>query len=157
MTSDPLGLINRLGAALTGEGSMFDRVRRETSLDRLSEMLPYRLFDDEDGLYLNAASTGWVLEFVPLLGADETVIGVLSEMLSDGVPDKAHLQIMTWASPRVGTVLDKWASDRGGEGGVFKNLALHRVDHLRRGAFDSLSKHAPFHTRQFRIFNQEST
>ncbi|MEL7322575.1 MAG: type IV secretion system protein TraC [Pseudomonadota bacterium] len=152
MANDPLGLVNRIGAAITGEGSMFDRVRRETSLDRLSEMLPYRLYDEDEGLYINAASTGWILEFVPLLGADETVIAVLSEMLSDGVPDKAHLQLMTWASPRVGTVLDKWAGDRGGEGGVFKKLALHRVDHLRRGAFQSLSKHAPFHTRQFRVF-----
>ncbi|MEM9093944.1 MAG: type IV secretion system protein TraC [Pseudomonadota bacterium] len=152
MHADPLGLLNRVGAALTGEGSMFDRIRQETSLDRLSEMLPYRLYDDEHGLYLNANSTGWILEIVPLLGADDTVVNVLSEMFSDGIPDHAHLQIITWASPRVGPVLDAWATARGGEAGVFKKLALHRVAHLRAGAFDSLSREAPFLTRQFRVF-----
>ncbi|MEM1148654.1 MAG: type IV secretion system protein TraC, partial [Pseudomonadota bacterium] len=96
--------------------------------------------------------TGWILEIVPFLGADDTVIGVLSEMFSDGIPDNAHLQIITWASPRIGPVLDKWATARGGEAGVFKKLALHRVAHLRAGAFDSLSKHAPFLTRHFRVF-----
>ena len=152
MTTDPLGLLNRLGAALTGEGSLYDSVRRETSLDRLSEMLPYRLHDDEAGLYLNANSCGWILEIVPFLGADDTVVNVLAEMLSDGVPDGAHLQILNWASPRVGPVLDTWATARGGEAGVFKKLALHRVDHIRKGAFESLSREAPFLARQFRVF-----
>lgn len=152
MTTDPLGLLNRVGAALTGEGSLFDGVRRETSLDRLSEMLPYRLWDEEKALYLNAASTGWILEIVPFLGADETVVSVLAEMFSDGIPDNAYLQILNWASPRIGPVLDSWATARGGEAGVFKTLALHRVDHLRRGAFRSLSAHAPFLARQFRVF-----
>ena len=152
MTTDPLGLLNRVGAALTGEGSLFDGVRRETSLDRLSEMLPYRLWDEEKGLYLNASSRGWILEIVPFLGADETVVSVLAEMFSDGIPDNAYLQILNWASPRIGPVLDSWATARGGEAGVFKTLALHRVDHLRRGAFRSLSAHAPFLARQFRVF-----
>ncbi|MEM9838010.1 MAG: type IV secretion system protein TraC [Pseudomonadota bacterium] len=152
MTSAPLTFVDRLGAALTGEGSLFDRVRRETTLDRLTELLPYRLYSEDDDLYLNAHSTGWVLEVVPLLGADETVVAVLSEMLSDGIPDGAYLQIISWASPRVGAVLDSWAAARGGENAVFEKLALHRVAYLRNGAFEGLSAHAPFLPRRFRLF-----
>ncbi|MEL7042498.1 MAG: type IV secretion system protein TraC [Pseudomonadota bacterium] len=152
MTTDPLGLLNRLGAALTGEGSMFDRVREETSLDRLSEMCPYRVHDSDNGIYINAASVGWVLEIVPFLGADETVVSVLAEMFSDSIPDKAHLQIINWASPRIDPVLTSWATARGGTSPFFAKLAKHRVDHFRRGAFDSLSAHAPMFTRQFRVF-----
>ncbi|MEL7541851.1 MAG: DUF5934 domain-containing protein, partial [Pseudomonadota bacterium] len=62
------------------------------------------------------------------------------------------MQVITWASPRIGPILDRWAGDRAGEGGVFKKLALHRIAHLQRGAFNSLSKHAPFMARQFRTF-----
>lgn len=152
MIADGLDVLSRIGAALTGEGSLFDGVRRETSLDRLSEMLPYRLFDEKTGLYLNANSCGFVLELVPFLGADDSVINVLAETLSDGIPDGAHLQIINWASPRIGHVLDNWATARGGEAGVFKKLALHRVSHIRKGAFTSLSKEAPFLARQFRVF-----
>lgn len=151
MSIDPFGLLNRIGAALTGEGSMYDGVRSETSLDRLSELLPYRLYD-EAGVYLNANSAGWILEIVPFLGADNTVVEMLSEMFSDGIPDGAFLQILTWASPRVGPILDRWATARGGETGVFRKLALHRVAHLRAGAFKSLSADSPFFARQFRIF-----
>ncbi|WP_051882318.1 type IV secretion system protein TraC [Parvularcula oceani] len=152
MRADPLGLLDRVGAALTGEGSLFDGVRRETSLDRLSEMLPYRLHDEQAGLYLNARSCGFVLEIVPLLGADDAAVAVLAETLSEGIPDHAHLQIINWASPRIGPVLDGWAAARGGEAGVLKTMALHRVDHLRAGAFESLSREAPFLARQFRVF-----
>ena len=152
MTTDPLGLLNRLGAALTGEGSLFDRVREETSLDRLSEMCPYRVHDSESGIYINAASVGWILEIVPFLGADETVVSVLAEMFSDSIPDKAHLQIINWASPRIDPVLTSWATARGGTSPFFAKLAKHRVAHFRRGAFDSLSAHAPMFTRQFRVF-----
>ena len=152
MISSFASFTERVGAALTGEGSLYDRVQRETSLDRLSELLPYRLYTDEEELFLNARSAGFVLEIVPLLGADDTVISVLSELLSDGIPDGASLQIISWASPRIGQVLDHWAAARGGENDVFDKLALHRVRHLKRGAFDGLSAHAPFFPRRFRVF-----
>ena len=152
MRPDALSLVDRIGAALTGEGSLFDSVRRETSLDRLSELLPYRLFGEEEGLYFNARSCGFILELVPFLGADETLIGVLAEVFSDGMPDGAQLQIINWASPRIGPMLDRWAIGRCGNGALLENLALHRAEHLKSGAFQSLSKHAPFYLRQFRVF-----
>jgi len=152
MKSAALSLLDRVGSALTGHGSLYDRVRRETTLDRLSELLPYRLWLEEEGLYVGARSTGFVLELVPFLGSDDTLTGVLSEVLSDGMPDGAEVQIMNWASPRVGPMLERWALARCGDGDVLERLALHRSEHLKRGAFESLSAHAPFYLRQFRVF-----
>lgn len=118
----------------------------------LSDWLPYRSYAPEKQLFHNTSSLGFALEVSPLLGADDRTVEVLSQFLSDGVPDGCTIQIMAFQSPRVGDVLKRYAAPRHLAGGVFRKLAEHRREKLSNGAWDSLSESGPFHIRHHRVF-----
>lgn len=140
--------ISRLG----GDLGQMDRRRQAVDADFIAEILPYRVYDRRRKLFFNRNSTGFVVEISTFLGADEKVVSILTEFLSEAIPERTHIQIINWASPRVGGLLDKWLAPRCDAGGIHADLARHRVDHLRRGTWTSLSRHAPFFVRSFRSF-----
>ena len=148
----PLDFLNRLGSTIIGDTSLIDKVLSETRLDRLSEICPYRIYDEEDDLYINGNSVGWILETVPLLGADETVVSVLSELLADTVPDSAYVQIINWSSPHISPIINRWGSARRNSLPVLKRMVEYRVNHFRTSTWASLSAHSPLFARQFRVF-----
>lgn len=137
---------------IAGDFGQMDRRRHSVDADLIAEILPYRVYDRRRKLFFNRDSTGFIVEFSTFLGADEKVVSILTEFLSEAVPEGTHFQIINWASPRVGHILDRWLKPRCDAGGIYADLARHRVDHLRRGAWSSLSRHAPFFLRGFRAF-----
>lgn len=148
----PLDILNRLGATILGDASLVDSILSETRLDRLSELCPYRIYDEDDELYLNSNSCGWIMEIVPLLGADDTIVSVLSELLAQTVPENAHLQIINWSSPQISPIINRWLSARTNPSPIIKHLMDYRVKHFLTSQSSSLSAHAPLLTRQFRVF-----
>ena len=75
----------------------------------LHALLPWRAFDGGSELYVNAGSTGFVLELPPFAGIDEEVLGALSGTLADAAPERCTVQAIHWASPRFGQALEAWA------------------------------------------------
>lgn len=62
---------------------------------QFSRLLPYRDYDNETGLFMNAGSMGFMLEAQPLVGANEQIVKSLENLLrtkmSRGVPLSVHL------------------------------------------------------------------
>ncbi|MEY4250611.1 MAG: hypothetical protein RJA87_2244 [Pseudomonadota bacterium] len=156
MDLNVLGQISRLleaaGRSVAPEAPPHDAPRGLFSAARLSQWLPYRTYDETKGLYEQAGTVGWVLEVVPLIGADETTSRTLSELFTHAVPQGGFVQVISYASPKIGEIVDPWALERAKQGGVFEMLARRRREHFRKGAWDSASKQSPFFFRDFRIF-----
>ena len=154
------------GRALWDEAPPPGAARARYNPARLSALLPYRYWDDQRGLFVQerplfgpqrkdappAVSCGWVLETLPLLGADETLARILSELFNEAAPAGAKLQVISWTSPKIGDLIDPWARARVEAGPVYEEMARHRREHFRRGASESLAAGAPFFLRDFRIF-----
>jgi len=154
------------GRALWDEAPPPGALRARYNPARLSALLPYRYWDDERSLFVQerptygaerkdappAVSCGWVLETLPLLGADETLSRILSELFNEAAPPGAKLQVISWTSPKIGDLIDPWAKARVEAGPLYEEMARHRREHFRRGASQSLSAGAPFFLRDFRIF-----
>ena len=94
-----------LMGGLFADTAQADPARLSLALDMLSDWLPYRAFDEGAGLYRNARSKGFVLEVTPLIGADERTGEILGQFFSEGLPPGACLQLLTFASPRIGAVV----------------------------------------------------
>src|SRR5688572_5063866 len=97
--------------------------------ETLCKVLPYRAYDEEERLYYNENSYECILEATPLCGADEKMVGILTGMITDGVPEGCSIKVINWASPRIGHILDVWAKPRMETGGVYKKLAQRRIEH----------------------------
>jgi len=115
--------------------------------DPLSQLLPYQVYDVETGLFINRESAGFVIEALPLLGADEIVqkeiTGIFQEILEEG----SSIQCMLIADHRIDHFLEHWASPRRQRQGIFENLAQKRIDFFKQ--LQRTSKDVP--PRQFRF------
>jgi conjugal transfer ATP-binding protein TraC len=117
----------------------------------LSDWLPYRVFDESAGLYRNARSKGFILEVTPLIGADERTGEILGQFFSEGLPQGACLQVLNFASPRIGQVVSPWFAPRYEQGGIYEAIARERIARFYDLVWESGSAHAPFHVRSSRL------
>ena len=118
---------------------------------QFSDLLPYRTFDPETQLYQLENTVGLIMEIDPIQGLDESRTQILSQIFGQNLPEGVHVQVLNWASPKVGDRLEYWARARSKRGGIFAKLGKARYNHLERGAWKSLSKGAPLHLREFRV------
>ena len=99
----------------------------------LHSLLPWRAFDESGELYVNAASTGFVLELPPFAGIDAEILGALAGALADAAPERCTVQVLHWASPRFGAALDSWAAPRSDAGGGLAVMGRRRGALLAHG------------------------
>tara|TARA_R110002033_G_scaffold9805_5_gene32160 strand:- start:11 stop:2593 length:2583 start_codon:yes stop_codon:yes gene_type:complete len=145
------GFFTGLFDAMLGDGMKADKGRPDAGIPMLAHWLPYRSFNAKTGIFHNASAREIALEVAPMVGADERSADIISQCLSEGVPAGATVQIVNFASSRVGGKLSDWFVPRYSAEGVYERMAKHRTDYLSDGVWNSLSKDAPFHLRQFRL------
>ena len=103
-------LCDRLLTGLLGDAEHAEDARPRLMLDMLSDWLPYRVYDPQSRLYVNARSKGFVLAVTPLIGADERTGEILGQFFSEGLPPGACLQVLHLASPRISRIVAPWCS-----------------------------------------------
>ncbi len=138
-------------AGLFGDAKRGDHAQPRFALDMLSDWLPYRVYDEGPGLYRNAHSKGFILEVPPLIGADERTGEILGQFFSESLPQGACLQVLNFASPRIGAIVGPWFAPRYEQGGIYEAIAKARTNRLYDLVWKSGSAHAPFHARHVRL------
>jgi len=128
-----------------------DAPRQKVSGATLASLLPWRYYDPEHGVYVQDRSIGIVLAISPLVGGDDSTQRILTELFNEALPELAKVQIIQWASPKIGPIVDHWAEARAARGGVQAELARHRRELFRKGAWEGLSSSSPFLVRDFRV------
>ena len=119
-----------LSRGLFADTARPEKPRAHFGLDMLSDWLPYRVYDEGAKLYRNARSKGFVLEVTPLIGADEQTGEILGQFFSEGLPQGACLQVLNFASPRIGNVVAPWFAPRYEQGGIYEAIARARTKRL---------------------------
>ena len=144
-------LCDRLLTGLLGDAEHAEDARPRLMLDMLSDWLPYRVYDPQSRLYVNARSKGFVLAVTPLIGADERTGEILGQFFSEGLPPGACLQVLHLASPRISRIIAPWFAPRYLQGGVYEAIARHRARRLYGMVWHSASDDAPFHARHHQV------
>jgi len=81
--------------------ALLDRVR-------LSEFLPYLVYDEDMGLYMMEDGTvGFIIEMLPRVYASETTASTLESMLST-LPSYSSVQVLAYGSPYLDPVINRW-------------------------------------------------
>ena len=135
---------------------------------RLAGWLPYSAYRQEDQVFINRDSLGFVLEVTPQTGANQDTADRLKGLYAR-LPTDATMQIHLWASPNVRPLLREYAELRQADpdalaqaelrGGrparnsnVHRTMARRRFAHLLRGAREPLANDVAFLVRDFQIF-----
>ena len=119
----------------------------------LHELLPWRAWDEQTDLYINAQSHGFILEVPPFSGIDAETIGALAGVLADAAPQRSTIQIIHWASPRFGAPLAAWGACRRQAGGLHSVIAQRREKLFGHAGWRALHPGGPpFTCADYRVF-----
>ncbi|EOJ3523200.1 TraC family protein [Escherichia coli] len=72
------------------------------SFPQFSRLLPYRDYNQESGLFMNDTTLGFMLEAIPINGANESIVEALDHMLRTKLPRGIPLCIHLMSSQLVG-------------------------------------------------------
>ena len=134
-----------------GDDAAPDGDRPIIHLDMLSSFLPYRAYDERRQLYINRNSMGFALEIPPFVGSDERTGEIISQFFQEAMPAGAHVQVLSWSSPRIARTVAAWFMPRYQAGPFYKRMAFHRTAAFYDGVYNSLSVDSPFFLRQHRV------
>lgn len=113
----------------------------------LSQLLPYQSYDTHSKLFINRESVGFVIEAIPLLGADEIIQKELTSIFQEVLEERASIQCLLLGDQRINQLLEGWASPRKNGAEIFQSLAEKRVDYfqaLQRSDSDSPPRNLRF-------------
>ena len=86
----------------------------ESVLDKYSshfvmgDLFLYDSYDEQNQLFRNKDSIGFVLETLPLTGASEEMQKEVSSLFQYILPEESSLQVILWADPHIGDICDAW-------------------------------------------------
>ena len=143
---------DKIRSAINFDKFSFSEIDSKLSSEYLSiaSLLPYRIYDESNSIFENANSYGFILETGLLCSCNENMINILTGMINDAVEDNTNIQIMLWASPKIGHRLDKWHNVR--SEAIYQKLAEKRYNFLSRGNSGPLSSNNQVPIREFRNF-----
>ena len=144
-------LQNKVNQLLGGSDLSQKRKLGASEFQLISDLLPYRFYDDEKQIFINDNSVGFILEATPLIGANDDVIDTLSGMFSDAIPEGCTIQFINFASPKVGPIFDRWKELRYAQGGIYKKLAEKRVAYFKSANHKSIFDSSSFTLKNFRL------
>lgn len=129
----------------------------DLSYDRFSPNMlmsefPYEAYDPHTEIFYNKRSQGFILEALPLIGANKEVEKLLLSLIVDVLPKDAYIQFLLWGSGKVGNTLDHFQRSRSQCGGVYAWLAEKRADYFKSGVYQSLISTDDFLVRDIRLF-----
>ena len=119
----------------------------------LHALLPWRAWDEASELYVNAASTGFVVELPPFAGIDAEALGALAGTLADAAPERCTIQVIHWASRVSVRRAGPGRSRAPAAGGALARMGARRSALLAPGGWRRL--HAggpPFTLCDYRVF-----
>jgi conjugal transfer ATP-binding protein TraC len=155
------GNSSKASAGFFGDNDLLRKKGKIKFEHSLTTLLPYSHYDEEQDLYFNEVNAaadkdlkvncGFLLSADPMVGISEEKIDILSNLFTDALPEGLIVQIINYASPRVGNLLDLWKKERTKEEGIYEELAQKRIDYFSKANWSSLFSR-PFVIRDFRLY-----
>lgn len=142
--------------ALTAPGgvSAANDALAQMDYPQLASLLPYRLYDEEFGIFINKKTIGFLLKAPPLIGANETIVDALNDLVKTKLPRKSTLTVHLKSSPVVGDILDYGLEDfrwTGKEAEKFNRITRAYFQNAAVKGFKSPSKQ-PLTLRNYELY-----
>lgn len=137
-----------------GDESLLSNSKRlETNTNSIADYLPYKFYDSVNQIFINESTIGFILETGSLFGANPKDIQTISNLLRDNIEEGTTVQILNYASPRTGNLLEHYKDFRSNAKLQIKTSIDKRVNFLSKSNLHDFSNsNSAFRTRNFRIF-----
>ncbi|MCP9269144.1 type IV secretion system protein TraC [Xenorhabdus sp. XENO-1] len=138
------------------ESSSANQILGDMNFPQFSRLLPYRDYDSETGLFMNSTTMGFMLEAVPLVGANEQVVESLESLLRTKMPRGIPMSIHLVANKLVGEQIEyglrefSWSGAQADKFNAITRAYYLRAAETRFSLPEGLN--LPFTLRNYRVF-----
>lgn len=148
--------VNRLISGFTSHDGAAEanKTLGEMKFPQVSSMLPYRDYDEDSGLFINNGSLGFMLQAVPLIGANEHIIQVLDDLVKSKLPRQTPITFHLVSSRLVGEQIDLGIADfrwKGEHADRFNKITRAFYQRAAQHQFNSPT-HLPLTLRDYRLY-----
>ncbi len=119
--------------------------------DRLSDYLPWLLYHEDDGLFLNADSTlglAWECQPLLILGGDQ--LKTLQGLVASQYPEGTLIQFILYADPNIEPFIDAYRATRTRDHPLIQRVTEEYCRFLREGT-DGLARNHYTPVRHYRL------
>ena len=103
----------------------------------LLEFIAYSAFDPKSCVFENKTTQGFVMRVSHFTGINERSKSSLRNLVASGIPADCTVQVINYASPRIGDIVDYWY-ESGGKGEIYNKIIEKRCDFFRGGSWQSI-------------------
>lgn len=115
------------------------------------ELLPFRLYSEERGLYENKNSFGFTFEISPLVFAGQDAEEEIASLIKALYMQKASCQFLLFADPFIDPILDRWSKPRQKGDPIFQKITEKKKQFFQSETL-SHKPIVPVPMRDFRLF-----
>jgi conjugal transfer ATP-binding protein TraC len=127
-------LASFLGEPNSGIGDFKTHQKKKEALfpiPPLSQLLIYNAYDEQNEIFLNNASMGFVIECIPLVGGDDSTYKILDSLFQETLDEGDSVQCLLWADHRTDHFLNRWKHSRINKE-IYKEIAHNRAEFLKK-------------------------
>ncbi|WP_037430015.1 type IV secretion system protein TraC [Serratia plymuthica] len=149
--------ITRLMNSLKNDDGAHDAnnmLRQNWDYPSFSSVLPYRYSDENNGLFINSKTMGFILEATPLIGANDQIVRSLDDLLRKKIPRKTPITVMMVASKCVGEKVAQGLGTDNWKGPMADKLNAITRAFYERAALRGFNnkRNYPLALRDYRVF-----
>ncbi|KIE04244.1 hypothetical protein NF27_IP00120 [Candidatus Jidaibacter acanthamoeba] len=118
----------------------------------LLDFISYRKYHVKYGVFENDTTLSCIIKTSHFSGVDNGAKQVLRGIINNGIPQDCIVQVINYASPRVGDLVDYWHRS-GANSELFKRIADERKVLFEKGSWESiLGERRSFVVRNFELY-----
>jgi len=109
------------------------KIKEVHKWDSIGDLISYESYDEENEIYINRASIGFVLEVGVLTGVGAAIENELASLFQNILPAGVSIQISMVASPKIEDKIEYWRKKRNEKPykEVLKGLNDERADYMK--------------------------
>ncbi|NRA73707.1 MAG: TraC family protein [Rickettsiales bacterium] len=116
----------------------------------LFEYLHYDKYLEEEKIFENKNTIGFILRVQSISGVGSSIESSITQLISYDIPCDCVVQVINFASPYIGHLVDYWASS-GVDGGILGDLVLKRAEFYKQKALQ-IDTEEVWNLRDFEIY-----
>ena len=130
------------------------KIKLKSNLDNLSllDFLSFKEYDSKTSIFANDKTLGFVLRVGHFSGMDEAAKSAFRSLVTNDLPVDCTLQVINYASPRIGNLLEFWHKNSS-QISVFQKISLARYNFFKNASWqNALGRQGNLVVRDFELY-----
>jgi conjugal transfer ATP-binding protein TraC len=118
----------------------------------LLNYLPFKSYDGQYGVFENENSFSFILRATHFSGTDFKTKMALKSLIENDIPENCVVQVINYASPRIGNIIDYWRDSGNTNDGLLGKIIEARSDFLKNGNWQSILPRRNMLLRDYELY-----